>query len=306
MATAILVASACALPAEGGAASASDGGTSASHGSPGGALPEPLPRRRDVDLVRESLERRQPGPDRAQGAPPGDRDRLHQELRREQLLEPVHPGTGLLPARSRPARVRLAVRLRQPSRGRGAARRGGGPQGRRLPGDRRRVELRGPLRRRRRLRGQAAPQDRAPLPHRADQLSVRRLPPRRSPTPSSSGQAERATTCPSSTGTRSGSRSTRATRTPSVSTASTGGGSTRSARPTTIRRFARSGASGGWRSRTSSAASAGGHGRRPASASGGRWEATSIPSGARAGRTAATRCSRRAAGATWWSGRRST
>ena len=30
----------------------------------------------------------------------------------------------------------------------------------------------------RRLRGQAAPQDRRPLPHRADQLSVRRLPPR--------------------------------------------------------------------------------------------------------------------------------
>ena len=48
---------------------------------------------------------------------------------------------GLLPARPRPAGLRLAVRLRHPSRRRGAARRGGGSEGRRLPGDRRRVDL---------------------------------------------------------------------------------------------------------------------------------------------------------------------
>ncbi len=221
---------------------------------PASGFHQPLPRRRDVDLVREPLERRRSGPDRAQGAPPRDRDRLHQELRREQLLEPVHPGPGLLPARPRREGLRLAVRLRHPSRRRGAARRGGGPEGRRLPGGRRRVDVRGPLRGGRHLRGQAAPQDRRPLPHRADQLSIRRLPPRASRTRSSSGRAGLGTTCPSSTGTRSGSASARATSTPSASTASTGGGSIRSGRPTTIRRSARSGASGGWPSRMSSAA----------------------------------------------------
>ena len=41
MATAILVASACALPAEVGAASASDGGTSASHGPRAARSPNP-------------------------------------------------------------------------------------------------------------------------------------------------------------------------------------------------------------------------------------------------------------------------
>ena len=101
-----------------------------------------------------------------------------------------------------------------------------------------------------------------PLPDRARHLPLRRLSPRRSPTRSSSAPAARITTCPSSTGTRSGPRSQGATSTPSVSIASIAEPSTRSARRTTIRRSARSGASGGWRSPTASAASAGGHGRR--------------------------------------------
>ena len=125
---------------------------------------EPLPRQRDVDLVRQPLERRRPGADRPQGAPPPDRDRLHQELRRRRRLEPVHPRPRLQP-QHRGLRV-CAWQFVYGNHPGAEARRGAQAveQGRRVPGDRRRVDLRGPLRGRRHVHRQAPPPDRREFP----------------------------------------------------------------------------------------------------------------------------------------------
>ena len=140
---------------------------------------QPVSRQRDVDLVREPVERRRPGADRPQGAPPPDPHGLHQELRRGRRMEPVQPtawcppstpaGCAFAPGSSSTATIPSA----EAKRGAQAV-----TQGSRLPGDRRRVALRGSLRGGRQVRRQAPPPDRRQVPHRPGQLPLRRLPPR--------------------------------------------------------------------------------------------------------------------------------
>ena len=79
-------------------------------------------------------------------------------------------------ARGRAEGVRVAVRLRHEPRRRGRARRRGGRQRRRLPGDRRRGRVRRQVRRRADLHRRPAREDRRRLPARARLLPLRLLP----------------------------------------------------------------------------------------------------------------------------------
>ena len=89
------------------------------------------------------------GRDRRPRALGGDHHRLRQELgRRHQPLGAVQPRTRGRPARQRPPRLRLAVRLRQRPARRGQPRRGRDRRRRRLPRGRRRDAVRGQVRRR--------------------------------------------------------------------------------------------------------------------------------------------------------------
>ena len=88
---------------------------------------KPVSGQRDVDLVREPVERRRPGADRAQGAPAPDQDRLHQELRWWRRMEPVHAEAWSSNLHSRGLRVcAWQFVYGEPSRRGGQARRAGG------------------------------------------------------------------------------------------------------------------------------------------------------------------------------------
>ena len=161
------------------------------------------------------------------------------------------PRPRLLPPLPRSPRLRLAVRLRQPSRA--EAKRGA--QAVRKGADCLVIDAESPYEGRyaaadkyiNKLRSRIGSSSQPP-----GQLSVRGLPPRRCPIPSSWGPAARGSTSRRSTGTRSASASARPTSTPSSSTASTDAPSARSARLTPTRPSRRSNASAAWRSRTAS------------------------------------------------------
>ena len=192
-------------------------------------------------------------------------NRLRQELGRPgRRVGAVQPDAGPGPARVRPPRVRVAVRLRRRSARRGGAgreRRGGG---RRLPRHRRREPLRGPLRAGAAVRRRAAGRRRTRVSDRADVVPLRRLPPGaallglpragRRPGQPAAGLLE---------GHRRD-RSTRSARARGRTTASTASRSRRSGRPTSRRRRPRSSASARCGRRTAPAGCRGGAGRRPA------------------------------------------
>ena len=183
------------------------------------------------------LRRRRRGGDRRARPRGRGLDRVRQELgRRREPLGAVQPGTGRRPARQRPARLRLAVRLRQRPAGRGQPRRRRDRRRRRLPRDRRRVAVQGQVRGRAAVHRRAAGDGRPGLPDRLHLVPVRGLPRDAARTRSSSPRARRRPTCRRSTGRTSAARSTpsRAARWPR--TASTAPRSPRSGRPTATRR----------------------------------------------------------------------
>ena len=162
-------------PQEAGAASggAGTGGT----GNTPGAGKTALDRQGMWIWYVDRSERRQPLEDHRQGASLGHRHPLHQVGRQQRQLEPVQRIPGRSPAprpasTSAPGSSSTATTHR-----RGQGRRRLGPQGRRLPGDRRRGPVRGQVRLRRPLHPGPAPAHRRRLSALARGLSLRRLPP---------------------------------------------------------------------------------------------------------------------------------
>ncbi len=207
-----------------------------------------------VDLVARPLERRERQRDRQAGARLRHRHGLHQELGQHERVEPVHAGARQRSPRARARRLRLAVRLRQPPQRRGEAGHQGEGRRRRLPDDRRRGRVRGPLRRRKHLHAQAAPRSRLATSRSRWRAFRGTTTTPGFPTRSSSAPARRSTTRRRCTGRRSGPRLRTASSTCSSRTASTAGRSSRSARRTTTRRRASSPRSATSRSPTGSPA----------------------------------------------------
>ncbi len=131
-----------------------------------------------VDLVLERLRRGLRGGDRSAGARGGRHDAVRQELGRlDQLLEPVQQTAGGRSARTGPARVRVAVRVRVEPRGRGGTGRAGGGRRGGLPGDRRGGPVRRAVRGGADVHHDAARARRARVPGGAGVVPVRLLPP---------------------------------------------------------------------------------------------------------------------------------
>ena len=106
-----------------------------------GAQVQPVQRTRDVDLGDVLHRRGQRRRDHRPGQALRNRRGLRQEQRRQQLLAAVLARARAGAARGRAQGLRLAVRLRHPSRGRSEPRVQGRPGRGRLPGDRRRVPV---------------------------------------------------------------------------------------------------------------------------------------------------------------------
>ena len=198
-------------------------------------------------------------------------DRLRQELRRRlEPLGPVQPGARRGAEGQRPARLRVAVRLRQRPAGRGQPRRRRDRRRRRLPGDRRRIRVQGQVRRRAAVHRRAAGDRRPGVPDRLHLVPVRGLPrdaavlglpqPRRAPRP----------TCRRSTGRTSAAPSTPSPAARWPRTASTAPRSPRSGRPTAPRRRRTSRASARCGRATAAPACPGGRGSTPPSPAGPR------------------------------------
>ena len=132
---------------------------------------------RHVDLGALALRRRRRGGDRRTRPRGRGHDRVRQELgRRREPLGAVQPRAGRRPARQRPARLRVAVRLRQRPAGRGQPGRRRDRRRRRLPRDRRRIAVQGQVRGGAAVHRRAAGDGRPGLPDRPHLVPVRRLP----------------------------------------------------------------------------------------------------------------------------------
>ena len=185
-------------------------------------------------------------------------------------------------------------------------RRGRRRRRRRLPRDRRRVGVRGPLRAGPHVRHPPAGGRRRRLPDRARRVPLRPLPPRLPLLGLPRPGRRPSSTCRRSTGRRSATASTGRWRPRTPTTASTGARSPRSASSTTTRRAARCAASARWRRRAASPAPRGGRGstRQPAASARRPGAASAAP--AATARAAPTRRWRREPRATSSSGPRST
>ncbi len=138
---------------------------------------QPVRRARHVDLVRLSLQRREPQLDHRHRPQVRDHHGHGQGRRRLERLVAVQPLARLHAPRRRHPRVRVAVRVRQLPGRRGADRRRRGPCRRGLPDDRRRGRVPGQVRRRPDLHERPPLPGRRELPGGAGELPLRRLPP---------------------------------------------------------------------------------------------------------------------------------